>query len=452
MDDPFPGPCLALLELSWGLSVLLCISGLCSILFSYIYFLLENFSRAKLVTTAESDEARVKTEEFLERLPRILSGVVALESAAKVLFILSVFTLFSHICDSGSSTEPPTPVGVDPASAYAWAFLWTFIACTVWFVFLGRILPAELGQRKEEAIISRIMPLLNALGTFMLPLHFLLDPFRKLVASGLVSPNPDVEAEQIAEEIIDAVEEGEREGVIREDEADMIENIVTLRDVEVLDIMTPRTDMKACEVSMPVKEAVRLAMLEGHSRMPVFEKDHDHIVGVLYLKDILNHWIEDEPGEIELKDLVRKPLFIPETKKVAELFREFRERKIHMAIVLDEYGGTTGIVTNEDILEEIVGEIIDEYDREEESEIRVIDETTLDVSAKLHIDDLNKEYGTGIPESDDFDTIGGYIFSALGRVPESGETVEVENTKLTVLEVGDRRVKRVKVTIQPRTE
>jgi len=181
--------------------------------------------------------------------------------------------------------------------------------------------------------------------------------------------------------------------------------------------------------------------------MPVYREDPDHIVGVLYLKDVINLWIEDRNIDPPLKDVVRKPYFIPETKKVSKLLDEFRKNKIHIAIVLDEYGGTAGLVTNEDILEEIVGDITDEYDPDETAEIRRIDERTLDVAARTHIDDLIKDYGITIPESDDFETVGGFIFSSLGKVPELDEVVEVGNARLVVTDATDRRINRVKIVV-----
>lgn len=437
MDDPLPGSCLASLELSWNLGILLAIAALASMFFSYIYFLLNNFSGAKLLQLCNNHGSRkhARMESYLEHLPRTFNTVVTIEITAKIIFILATYSVLLRSGESAEKAIEFTPL------------LWTFLIGAVWFIFFCRAIPAELGSHREEAILKRLLPVLNAIGLLFLPVHALLGPFQNTVARTFSPADPEAETDQYTEEIIEALEEGEREGVIREEVADMIENIIELRDVDVADIMTPRTDMKAAQTGLSLKEAVKIAMDEGHSRIPVFKEDHDHIVGILYLKDVLKLWLDDPTAAVPLESIARKPYFIPETKKVSELLREFREEKIHIAIVLDEYGGTAGLATNEDILEEIVGEIVDEYDREEEIEIREIEERILDVSGKVHVSEINKEWGTVIPESNDFETLGGFIFAHLGRVPRQGETVEVGNSRLTVTDVGERRINRITVEL-----
>ncbi len=412
----------------------LIVSAILSVFFSYAYFLLNNFSRAKLIQITNGNGPPERIERYLDQLPRTINTTVSIEIAAKIAFAISTLVFYSRLH------------GAEVSIAF-WPLLWTFLTVAFWFVLFCRLLPAELGSHKEEEILVRLLPLLDGLGVCLYPLHLILEPFRRGVSRLLFSDDPEAEAEQITEEIIDAVEEGEREGVIHEDAADMIEAIVELRDSEVFEIMTPRTDMKAIEAETSIHEAVRFAMDVGYSRMPVYREDPDHIVGVLYLKDVINLWIEDRNIDPPLKDVVRKPYFIPETKKVSKLLDEFRKNKIHIAIVLDEYGGTAGLVTNEDILEEIVGDITDEYDPDETAEIRRIDERTLDVAARTHIDDLIKDYGITIPESDDFETVGGFIFSSLGKVPELDEVVEVGNARLVVTDATDRRINRVKIVV-----
>jgi putative hemolysin len=424
-----------MLQLSWELSSVLILSGLASVVFSYAYFLLNSFSRARLlqmVTGNEDGEKRI--EKFLDLLPRTINVVLVIEIASKIVFILAILVFVAGFFGDSDQLS-------------FWPLAWTFLIVCFWFVFFCRVLPFELGSWQEETIVLRLIPFFGFLGVVFFPVHMVLSPFRKWVDRTLTPSNPEEDAEQITEEIIDAIGEGEREGVIDGDEADMIENIMELRDAEVSEIMTPRTDMKAFEAATPLREAVGLAMKEGHSRVPVFREDADHVIGILYIKDVMTHWLEGDVDTVLLEKIVRKPYFIPETKKTSELMGEFRENKLHIAIVLDEYGGTAGLVTIEDILEEIVGEIVDEYDMEEEVEIRVIDPSTLDVSARVHVSDLNKEHGTNIPESDDFETIGGYIFSALGRVPGKEESVDAGCARLIVTDVGDRTVKRVRVEI-----
>lgn len=435
MDDPLPGLCLASSEFPWGPSTWLLAAALFSMVFSYLYFILNNYSRNRLEQLANGQKnLRTRVDRFHDSLPRVVNAVVAIEIVAKCVFVLctyiTVASFYGQESPNGSAT-----------------YIVTLLVSSLWFILFCRILPAELGSRREEEAIIRLIPVLRGLGIILYPFHPLLSPFRRTVVGMMKPSDPREEAEQIAEEIIDVVGEGEREGFIREDEADMIENIVELRDVDVAEIMTPRTDMHAVEVSTPVKEAVRLAMDAGHSRIPVFEENIDKVLGIFYVKEVLSHWLNNSLDDLVLTGILRKPLLVPETKKVSELLMEFREQKMQIAIVLDEYGGTAGLVSHEDILEEIVGEIVDEYDQDEEMELKIIDENTLDVSARFHIDDLNNEIGTNIPESNDYDTIGGYIFSVLGKVPEQGDSVREGNAKLTVTDVNERSINRVRIQI-----
>ncbi len=401
--------------------------------FSYLYFILNNFSRNRLEQITNGNASlRSRVDRFHETLPRAIHAVVVVEILSKTVFVLCAYSTAIALFGKDG------PSGI----------VATLILSAFWFIFFCRILPAELGTRREEETILLTLPLLGFLGIVLLPIHSLLAPFRKAVVRIVKPSDPKEEAEHIAEEIIDVVGDGEREGLIREDEADMIENIVELRDVDVGEIMTPRTDMHVVEVSTSVRDAVRLAMDVGHSRIPVYEENIDRILGIFYVKEILKQWLNNSLDDLVLREILRKPLLVPETKKVSELLLEFREKKMHIAIVLDEYGGTAGLIAHEDILEEIVGEIIDEYDQDEEKELKLIDENTIDVSARLHIDDLNQETGTNIPESNDYDTIGGYIFSVLGKVPEPGDTVEEGNAKLTVTDVNERSINRIRIHLK----
>jgi CBS domain containing-hemolysin-like protein len=247
-------------------------------------------------------------------------------------------------------------------------------------------------------------------------------------------------------EISDAAEEGERSGVLEEEEREMIENIIDLGETEAVEVMTPRTDLVSIDCGASIKLARELAIESGHSRIPVYEGNRDQIIGILHVKDLLHAKADAEP----IRELVRKPHFVPETKDLSELLKELKERKIHIAIVLDEYGGTSGLITMEDILEEIVGEITDEFDDQSESTgIRQIDAHTIRVDAKVHIYDLNEKLGLHLPDDVGYETIGGFVFSTLGRVPEAGETFRHNGAEFKILEADPRRVNRVQITVSP---
>jgi len=235
------------------------------------------------------------------------------------------------------------------------------------------------------------------------------------------------------------------EGVETEAEAELIQRALQMRDADVADVMTPRTRMFALDITTPLDEAVEEVSRAGHSRVPVYRENLDDIVGVLYAKDVLRHWGHEEESRPSLYRLARKPFFVPETKKIGALLEEFRGQRTHLAVVLDEYGGTAGLVTIEDVLEEIVGEIEDEYD--ESVDVPLIEmkgEREVEIDAQVHVDDLAQILETEI-DSTEFDTVGGLVFTALGRIPSSGDEFDYEDLKITVLAANDRSVTRVRV-------
>lgn len=227
----------------------------------------------------------------------------------------------------------------------------------------------------------------------------------------------------------------------------MIEKIMEFRDVQVNEVMTPRTDLFCIEVETTMEETLKIAKRTSHSRIPVYSGNRDTIVGILYLKDLLRRIDNGNLASVTLREIMRKPLFTPETKFISDLLREFQASKIHIAIVVDEYGGTSGIATIEDLLEEIVGEIQDEYDAEEEVPLKRIAEDTVDVDAKFHIDELNRELGLDLPEGDGFETLGGFVFSQLGKVPRVGDNFRHGPVEFTVLDADERRINRLQLVI-----
>ncbi len=262
--------------------------------------------------------------------------------------------------------------------------------------------------------------------------------------AGAPKPDESDEAEQIEQEILDVVSEGEKHGAVDETEKEMIESVIELRDTHVAQIMTPRIEVVGLEVTARVGEARDLIIKEGHSRIPLYEETIDKVVGVLYAKDMLK--IERD-GDADLRDLMRTVPFVPESKSLRDLLAEFQDTKIHLAIVIDEYGGTAGVVTIEDILEELVGEIVDEYEPPEPEPVTRIDKTTIEVDAKLRIDELNDELDIELPEGKDYDTVGGFVLAELGKVPNEGEELLRGNVQIRVLDADDRRINRLRVFV-----
>jgi putative hemolysin len=252
--------------------------------------------------------------------------------------------------------------------------------------------------------------------------------------------------EEIAEEILSVVEEGAREGALDAREKEMIEGVIDLRDVTAGQVMTPRTDLVGIPLGTTAKEAIEHAGARRLSRLPVYRETPDDIIGILHLKDLLPYLARGESPPIE--KLLRRPLLVPESKNVGDLLHEMKASRMHMAIVLDEYGGTAGIVTIEDILEEIVGEIEDEHESGGGDDCVLINENAATVDGRAHVADLNKALHVEVPESDEYDTVGGLLFSLMGRVPEPGEHYDMDGIRFTILEADERRIGRVKVSVR----
>jgi CBS domain containing-hemolysin-like protein len=278
----------------------------------------------------------------------------------------------------------------------------------------------------------------------------LLNPVGKvaiLLANALISPLPGRTMPHgpfvTEEEIRHMVDVAEEEAEIEEGERELIHSVFEFGDTVVREVMVPRPDMVTARSDATLDEVLEMIIEAGYSRIPIYEGDHDNIVGVLYAKDALKRVHEDQ-GTARVASLARAPLFVPEQKRLSELLREMQQRRVHMAIVIDEYGGTAGLVTIEDLIEEIVGEIVDEYDQEEPL-VEPLDEDTIRVDAKLPIDEMNELLGVDLPH-EEWDTVGGLVFGLTGRVPSSGETVRLDSLEFRTERVTGRRIQKVVIT------
>lgn len=338
-----------------------------------------------------------------------------------------------------------------PAAAVAanlWSRMGFFVAATAAVLLvIVAWLPWSIARLGGAAFLFFTWPLWSALAQLCYPLVWLaraLDTLlHRLAGRATVEPNE----ETLEEEIRTIVTEGHREGLIEEEAREMIEGVMELGDAVVSHIMTPRTEMYMLQINTSWDEAVEGVIRSRHTRIPIYDKTRDDVVGILYTKDLLPELAKPANAQRRpLAELLRKPLFVPETKAVDDLLQWFQKSRTHIAVVLDEYGGVSGLVTIEDVLEEIVGEIDDEYDQQSEQEIRKIDDDVCEAMGRAHIDEINDEMGFDLPEDEDFDTIGGFVFAEFGRVPSVGESITWrESVRLTVLEATRRRVNRVKL-------
>ena len=248
------------------------------------------------------------------------------------------------------------------------------------------------------------------------------------------------------EEIKQVIDAGTESGVLDKTEHELIKSILEFSDITAKEIMIPRPDIVALDLNMARELLMRRVIDEGYSRMPVYEKTIDNIVGVIYTKDLLS--LLEHRDLIILQDILRPPFFIPESKKISELLRELQQNKVHLAVVVDEHGGTEGIVTMEDIIEEIVGEILDEYDEATKSVVVSSDGSSI-VDATISISDFNQQFGDQIPETSDYETLGGFLQKVTGRLPELHEEIRYNELVFTIAGKRARRIKHVKVVRVP---
>jgi CBS domain containing-hemolysin-like protein len=278
----------------------------------------------------------------------------------------------------------------------------------------------------------------------VLPFHLLLYPLRRPLGAALVRLYPPLtlRAGVLRKDDVEELAEGDDgDRLLDRDEREMISRVIHLSETVVREIMVPRIDMVALEASTPLPEVIRIIQRDGHSRLPVYRESVDDIVGFLYAKDLITHY--DRLAQMRLADLVRPAYFIPETKRVAELLVEMRSRRVYLAVVVDEYGGTAGMVTMEDVIEEVVGEIHDELD-EEQTLVHPLGDGSYRVDAKVDLDDLNERLQVALP-ADEYDTLGGLLYGLAGKIPQPGERVEHSGLEFTVAAVRGKRITQVHV-------
>jgi CBS domain containing-hemolysin-like protein len=330
----------------------------------------------------------------------------------------------------------------DPELAHKIALPVAFIFITFLHIVFGELAPKSLAiQRSEATTLIIAYPLRIFYLVLKLPIMALNWVANKTLR--LFGIEPVSEHHHSGEELRLLLEQGREGGALEEAEHELIANVFEFGDTIVKEVMVPRTTIIGLDITHPPEELIKIVIEDGYTRMPVYDGSIDNIVGVVYSKDLITLLTHD--SLIVLHDLLRPPYFVPETKLISELLREFQTRKIHLAIVVDEFGGTAGLVTMEDILEELVGEIQDEYD-DELSGIEKVDDSTYLVNASMSISDVNDVVeGLQLPEGEDYTTIGGLVNKWFGHIPEADESYERDSVRMTVLKTINRRVVQVKI-------
>jgi CBS domain containing-hemolysin-like protein len=320
----------------------------------------------------------------------------------------------------------------------------TFIV-SVFSIVLGELIPKGFALANPDRIALAVSGPITLFAKIVSPLVAVLVALTKLISKPF-GIDPTRTPELSAAEIRLIVEQGSQQGVLEAEEEQMISAVMSLSDSKLHEVMVPRIDIVAIDQVASFDDAVTLVLTEGHSRTPLYKESVDHIVGILYAKDLLRIIAAGGPRP-RLRDIMRPALFVPESQAVDDLLNELQRRRVHMAIVLDEYGGTAGLVTIEDLLEEIVGEIQDEFDEEEPMKVMVRDgEAILD--GRADIDEMGELVDPALELEDDeeYDTVGGFVYHRIGRVPVVGDKVTVDPFTITVVKVIGRRVGKVRVT------
>ena len=309
----------------------------------------------------------------------------------------------------------------------------------------GEIVPKSLAVANAETISKRVARPIEIISLVLFPLI----KFFKMIIIALYylfgKKSLKVKKEITQEDLITLIDAGKDEGVIEEEEKKMIKNIFEFGDTMVKEVMIPRVDMAYISSDTKIGSILKLIKKMGHSRIPVYEDTIDNIIGILYAKDLLGiyeQWYTSKE-KFDLKEIIREAYFVPENKKIDELLDIFQKDRIQIAIAVDEYGGTAGLVTMEDVVEEVVGEIIDEYDKEIKL-FEIIEENTIRVDGNISIEEINEILNIEIPENG-FETLGGFIFDLLGRVPKKGEKIKYHNLKIIIEQVVKNRIRRVKI-------
>ncbi len=410
----------------------------CTILtlfFSVAHYTLRSPSRVRM-EQAFSGARRSRWLDFLDRKTDLLllaTGVL------RLMCHLGLLLAMLYIFERGDAPNFwPNDIGA------------LALTCAIVAVF-GIGIPHAWAKYAGESALAAMYPVLVGSAYVFYPVTRGLALMDGLVRrlSGHRQEDGNGRTNDVEQEILQLANEGQADGTVDPDEKEMIESVIEFGEIRVGEIMTPRTDMVAIAVTSTRTQCQQIIREHGHSRIPVYEETLDQVVGVLYAKDLLTAEGACEEDGFDLRRVMRRPFFVPETKSLRDLLREFKAQKVHMAILLDEYGGTAGLVTIEDLLEEIVGELADEYEPAEPAMLRRLDGQTVEVDARMYIDDLNDALDIELPEDEDYDTVGGFVFTTLGYIPKSGEALDYDGAHITVIEAEERKINRLRIQVRP---
>ncbi len=397
-----------------------------SCFFALVSYSLRVWRRAALDEVFDGPRGKEKLEALEKNLPALRWTMSFCRSLANIVLAVALMHVFGVFDGAG------------------WELVAAVLVAMAIIAVLGIAIPQVWASYASEKVLRATLGIQMAVRYAFYPVAAIMSifdlPIRRLTG---VTTDEDENGEAAKAEILQAASEGAAEGAVDAEEVDMIESVMEFGDTRAAEIMTPRTELFAVPADMPWREAAEKIVVAGHTRVPVYQRDMDNIIGVLYAKDLLQLTAQDK--EVSLREIMRKPFFVPETKPLDDLLRDFKRLKVHIAIILDEYGGTAGICTIEDLLEQIVGDISDEYDRDEPEEMNRLSDTVAEIDSRMYVDDLNDALRLELPEDEDYDTVAGLVFSELGYIPQVGDTLEAHNAKFSVLAADERKIIRLRV-------
>jgi putative hemolysin len=388
----------------------------------------------------DGNKAAIIVSKFLEEPSKLLATIqIGITFAGFLASAIGAQTLSSALAVFLRSLNIP----VVTASAGVIATLIVTIIIGFFTLVLGELVPKRLALEKSEKIAMFVAKPIRILSKITAPVVKMLSFTTNMVAKMLGGSNTVSNSQITEEEIRLMINVGEEKGIFQETETNMINSIFEFDNTAAKEVMTPRNHIIAVNIDATVDEILEIIVEENFSRIPVYENSIDNVIGLLYVKDLFALIKKSTEWEISLKDLIRPAYFVPEYKKIDELFKEMQKSKTHIAIVIDEYGGTAGLITIEDLLEEIVGNIFDEYD-DVVLEYEKLDDNTYVVNGMLSMSEINDIMNLDLPE-EEFDTISGMVLSLSGKMPEVGDAVQFENLDFRIEEVDDKRISKIKI-------
>jgi putative hemolysin len=412
------------------IGLLILVAAIASLWFSTLTYSLRELSEARLTAYLDKHNASHLVRPTLDH-------------RGDLIFVTAVCRLFSNLAIFIGFLQLMFQADLGRAMQYLMAAAFT----TTVTLFVSVSIPHALAKYAGSALVGFFAGLLQLMRVIALPATKVMHAVDNIVRRATKSSDEPQEG-HIEQEIMSVVKEGEREGVVDTWERQMFEAVIRFADTTVNQVMTARPEMVGIEASATLSEVKQILEQHGLSRLPVHEGSFDKVIGILYARDLLVY-VGDSPTAFDLRKNVRPAFYVPETRNLRDVLEEFRTRKIHIAIVLDEYGGTIGLVTIEDVLEELVGDISDEHEPHVQAALRKVSERSWEADARAYVADINRQLSLAIPEDEGYDTLGGFITNSMGEIPDKGEVFVAPFATFTILAAEPQKVIRVRIDLPP---